>query len=172
MKSIFNIVQYFTISTSIDFLTFLWLKDRNVLALFHLGSAARNLTIARINFTDDTFSWNKQLDWPTNPWTIGQSNAVYESNTGIVYISLLNSSNFELLIIDGVDGSLLNIFIAENFNEIPDSYLYNSQTVYTSAKSNIDSLNYIFAYQISNNSFTQLVKKRHCLVADFLLEQS
>ena len=59
------------------------------------------------------------------------------------------------MIIDASVGSISSVFIAENFNEIPDSYLYNSQTVYTSAKSSSDSLNYIFAYHISNDSFTQ-----------------
>ena len=59
------------------------------------------------------------------------------------------------MIIDASVGSISSVFIAENFNEIPDSYLYNSETVYTSARSSSDSLNYIFAYHISNDSFTQ-----------------
>ena len=59
------------------------------------------------------------------------------------------------MIIDAAVGSISEVFIFDDFDEIPDSYLYNSETVYTSAKSSSDSFNYIFAYHISNNSFTQ-----------------
>ena len=83
------------------------------------------------------------------------SSAVYKSDSDIIYLSLLQNSSFKFLIVNATVGFISKVFIADNINKIPDSYLYDSQTVYTSAKSSSDSLNYIFAYHISNDSFTQ-----------------
>ena len=53
---------HFSVSSSYNFRAFTWLKDRDVFVCFHPGGVINDLIMARANFTDNTYTWYKNLD--------------------------------------------------------------------------------------------------------------
>ena len=103
-----------------------------------------------------TYSWYKnmtctQIGICTRP---AYSSAVYSSNDGTIYLVLSENANTYMFLLNVTDGSPLRIYINE-FTNVHDAFLLESQTLYISAKNSSTSTNYLFLYHISNASFTE-----------------
>ena len=134
---------------------FAHLYDTSVFVLSHTSSHD-HILMAKADFTSMTYSWYKnmtctQIGICTRP---AYSRAVYSSNDETIYLVLSENVNTYMFLLNETDGSPLRVFINE-FTNVYDAFLLESQTLYISAKNSSTSTNYLFLYHISNASFAE-----------------
>ena len=135
-----------------------WIHGSNL--FFMNPSSDRNsIVLANLNMTSYSYTWFAEVTCAqigTCDFTRDFfSQSVYNKEDSILYLNFVENNKLYFYKLNETDGHASKVYIADGLTSIDGMYLSDSQTLFTSARSDVNNTSHIFIYNVSNSNFTE-----------------
>ena len=83
------------------------------------------------------------------------SQSVYNKEDSMIYLNFAENNKLYFYKLNKTDSHASKVYVADGFTSIDGMYLLGSQTLFTSARSDVNNTSHIFIYNVSNSNFTE-----------------